>query len=165
MILQMGATIRNIGKLTIELGVRLGIMSAALATNSAVTFGVGAAIAVAAAVAGFYAIKALADDMIDPPAGYGKRRLMTPEGTIALNDKDTVIAGTNLIGNDVISDNAGTSKGPEGSISVENNSQTKELALIASGINTLINVNKQAASRNITIEMSGEKVGAGIAQK
>jgi hypothetical protein len=164
MILQMGATIRNIGKLTIELGVRLGIMSAALATNSAVTFGVGAAIAVAAAVAGFYAIKALADDMIDPPAGYGKRRLMTPEGTIALNDKDTVIAGTNLIGNDVISDNAGTSKGPEGSISVENNSQTKELALIASGINTLINVNKQAASRNMTIEMAGEKVGAGIAQ-
>ena len=30
--------------------------------------------------------------------GYGKRTLMAPEGAIALNDKDTVIAGTNLGG-------------------------------------------------------------------
>ena len=28
--------------------------------------------------------------------GYGKRTLMAPEGAISLNDKDTVIAGTNL---------------------------------------------------------------------
>ena len=28
--------------------------------------------------------------------GYGKRTLLAPEGAIALNDKDTVIAGTNL---------------------------------------------------------------------
>lgn len=164
MILQVGAIIKNIGQLTIELGVRLGIMSAALATNSAVTFGVGAAIAVAAAIAGYYAIKALADDMIDPPPGYGKRRLMTPEGTIALNDKDTVVAGTNLIGNDVISDSTGTSRGETGSITVENNNQNKELSLIAQGINTLINVNKQVAAKNMTIELAGEKVGAGIAQ-
>jgi hypothetical protein len=30
--------------------------------------------------------------------GYGKRTLLAPEGAIALNDKDTVIAGTNLEG-------------------------------------------------------------------
>ena len=36
--------------------------------------------------------------------GYGKRTLLAPEGAIALNDKDTVIAGTNLGG--------GTSKTP-----------------------------------------------------
>jgi hypothetical protein len=30
--------------------------------------------------------------------GYGKRTLLAPEGAIALNDKDTVIAGTNLGG-------------------------------------------------------------------
>ena len=30
--------------------------------------------------------------------GYGKRTLMAPEGAIALNDKDTVIAGTDLGG-------------------------------------------------------------------
>ena len=37
---------------------------------------------------------ALADDMVSP--GYGKRTLFSPEGTIALNNNDTIIAGTNL---------------------------------------------------------------------
>ena len=37
-----------------------------------------------------------ADDMISSPTGYGKRMLSTPEGTIALNDRDTIVAGTNL---------------------------------------------------------------------
>jgi hypothetical protein len=32
--------------------------------------------------------------------GYGKRTLLAPEGAIALNDKDTVIAGTKLEGKD-----------------------------------------------------------------
>ena len=36
--------------------------------------------------------------------GYGKRTLMGPEGAIALNDKDTVIAGTKLFGDDVKSE-------------------------------------------------------------
>jgi hypothetical protein len=45
------------------------------------------------------------DDVVSP--GYGKRTLMGPEGAIALNDKDTVIAGTNLFdkkGDDVVSE-------------------------------------------------------------
>ena len=36
----------------------------------------------------------LADDLMSP--GYGKRTLTTPEGTFKLNDKDTVLAGTDL---------------------------------------------------------------------
>lgn len=36
------------------------------------------------------------DDVVSP--GYGKRVLKSPEGSIALNDKDTVIAGTDLGG-------------------------------------------------------------------
>jgi len=52
-----------------------------------------------AAIAGLYAaVKSAtsnkADDMVSP--GYGKRTLLAPEGAIALNDKDTVIAGTKL---------------------------------------------------------------------
>ena len=45
-------------------------------------------------------------------AGYGSRTLMAPEGAIALNNKDTIIAGTNLFprGNDVVSTPAGTMK-------------------------------------------------------
>ena len=38
-----------------------------------------------------------ADDMIAPP-GYGDRILSTPKGSIALNNQDTIVAGTNLGG-------------------------------------------------------------------
>jgi hypothetical protein len=43
------------------------------------------------------------DDIMSPgdsSPGYGKRTLFGPEGAIELNNKDTVIAGTNLFGND-----------------------------------------------------------------
>ena len=41
---------------------------------------------------------AIADDMVAPP-GYGERILSTPKGSIALNNQDTIVAGTNLGGN------------------------------------------------------------------
>jgi hypothetical protein len=51
------------------------------------------------------------DDMM---SDYGDRTLVTPKGAYALNNSDTVIAGTNLFkGNDVYS-------GPKGSISLNN---------------------------------------------
>ena len=93
----VGSILKTIGKLVIQLGVQMGLLGASLATNAAVTFGVGVAVATAAAIAGYYAIKSLstADDMVSP-AGYGDRVLSTPKGSIALNDKDTLVAGTNL---------------------------------------------------------------------
>tara|TARA_R110000822_G_scaffold24150_12_gene73891 strand:- start:5415 stop:8000 length:2586 start_codon:yes stop_codon:yes gene_type:complete len=98
----------TIGALTIQLGIQLGLLSAALATNAAVTGGVGVAVAVAAAAAGYAAIKAItADDMVSPgssTSGYGKRTLFGPEGAIQLNNKDTIIAGTNLGGGSAGSD-------------------------------------------------------------
>jgi hypothetical protein len=57
------------------------------------------AIAGAIAAAGLFAYFATkGDDVISPGQGYGQRTLLMPEGAIALNDKDTVIAGTNLTG-------------------------------------------------------------------
>ncbi len=45
-------------------------------------------------------------------SGYGDRTLITPNGSYALNNNDTVIAGTNLFkGNDIYS-------GPKDSISL-----------------------------------------------
>jgi hypothetical protein len=42
----------------------------------------------------------LADDMV----GYGARTLLTPQGAVALNNNDTIVAGTNLFkGDDVMS--------------------------------------------------------------
>ena len=109
----IGGIMTTIGGLVLQLGVQLGLMSAAMATNAALTFGVGVAVAVAAAAAGYFAIKALSGDDIMSPGesggGYGNRTLMGPEGAIALNNKDTVIAGTNLFpkGDDVMSAGAG----------------------------------------------------------
>lgn len=61
------------------------------------------------------AVSAYGDDLFSPgtgKSGYGSRVLFGPEGAIALNNKDTVIAGTKLFekGDDVISTGAGNIK-------------------------------------------------------
>ena len=46
------------------------------------------------------------DGVISPKSGgsgYGDRVLYGPEGAISFNNKDTIVAGTNLFGNDVAS--------------------------------------------------------------
>ena len=79
---------------------------------------VGPLLAVAALAGLYTAGKALlGDDVMSPGesgGGYGRRTLMGPEGAIALNNKDTVIAGTNLFpkGDDVMSTGAGEIKMP-----------------------------------------------------
>jgi len=57
----------------------------------------------------------------DGSSGYGKRTLFGPEGAIQLNNKDTVIAGTDLFkkGDDVMS-------APKGAISVSNKTSPKK---------------------------------------
>ena len=75
----------------------------------------------------------LGNDVMSPgenTSGYGKRTLFGPEGAIALNNKDTVIAGTNLFkGNDVIS-------APAGAVQMPNNSEGKRTnALLEALIN------------------------------
>ena len=62
---------------------------------------IGPALGIAAALAATalgYSYYNKADDMMSPGgnSGYGSRTLTGPEGAIALNNKDTVIAGTNL---------------------------------------------------------------------
>jgi len=70
---------------------------------------VGAAAAAGVTAAGFGLLSGIktADDMVSPgegPSGYGKRTLLGPEGAIQLNDRDTVIAGVKLFGDDVKSE-------------------------------------------------------------
>ena len=75
---------------------------------SAATLGIAAAIALAAGATAYAFLSTKANDMFSPGtggSGYGSRTLFGPEGAIALNNKDTVIAGTDLFqkGNDVVS--------------------------------------------------------------
>jgi len=99
----------QVGKYLIMLPLAISNAVAAITGASATTLGVAAVIALAAGAAA-YAF--LADDLVSEgqgTSGYGKRTLMGPEGAIALNNKDTVIAGTNLFpkGDDVMSAPAG----------------------------------------------------------
>jgi hypothetical protein len=130
------------GPLKTVMGLLMGIGAAALLLNGSLTFGLGVAAVLAAVGAGmaiFEGIKSNAEnanDMVSP--GYGKRTLMGPEGTIALNDKDTVIAGTDLFpkkGDDVISEPEKiTGFKPEGAISATNSGTQIDYNALASAV-------------------------------
>ena len=106
---------------------------AALFLNGTLTMGVGVAIALAAIAGGmayFNSEMGKADDLLsagDGTSGYGKRTLIGPEGAIALNNKDTIVAGTDLFskGDDILSAPAGTMS--MGDNNKETNSLLREL--------------------------------------
>ena len=144
MIAQGFAVVKNIAKEGILLGIKVAQAAAALVGVSAATLGVGTIIAIAAAAAGIAYLNSIskADDMMSPPegnSGYGSRMLLAPEGKFALNNKDTVIAGTNLFkANDI-------AMGNEGSINIDklssNNQQNDNRSMDAlnSKFDALIN--------------------------
>jgi hypothetical protein len=85
-------------------------------------------------------------------SGYGKRTLFGPEGAIQLNDKDTVIAGTNLFGNDVRSEpGKGTEFSGKGEIKVSGGGGGADMSGVISAINAL-------ANRPISINVDGKKI-------
>lgn len=101
-------------------------MKAISSLSSIPVVGWGLGIAAAATVAGMGAKYMKGDDIMSP-GGYGKRTLHGPEGAISLNDKDTVIAGTKLFGNDVKSTPGESTKMLEaGKINVANNKTTNQ---------------------------------------
>ena len=88
-------------KLAALTSIVVGLGVAFMIMNGMATVGVGIAIALTAIATGMAAIKAMtADDMIasgNAPMGYGKRRLYDEGELTLLNDRDTVIAGTDLL--------------------------------------------------------------------
>lgn len=129
------------------------------------TFGglplVGAALAAGAAAVGIGYLTSqmsTADDMFSPGGGgggYGNRTLMGPEGAIALNNKDDVIAGTDLFkGNDVSSEGGGSTKmGGKGTMSVG-----PDMSSVVAAINALGAKVEAMANRPINVGMDGKKV-------
>ena len=104
---QLGGLLGSLAKAAVSMGL-LAIES--IAAGSALTLGIGAVAITAGIVAAVAAYKSAKSD--DLMSGYGDRTLLTPNGAYALNNNDTVIAGTNLFrGNDVYS-------GPKDSISL-----------------------------------------------
>jgi predicted nucleic acid-binding Zn-ribbon protein len=123
---------------------------------------VGAALAATAAVAGvaYLASTMTGDDVMSPGGsggGYGKRTLFGPEGAIQLNNKDTVIAGTNLFGP--------TSKGddvmsaPPGGIKVTGGGGGGgDMSAIVNAISQLRTDINALASRPINVNVDGKKI-------
>jgi hypothetical protein len=99
--------------------------------------------------AGVGLVSGLADDMV----GYGARTLLTPQGAVALNNNDTVIAGTNLFkGDDVMSF-------PKGALSMGG-----DLTPMINAINEVRTAVKDLASRPVNINIDGKQVGTSLVQ-
>ena len=103
------------------------------------------------------------------PPGYGKRVLSTPEGKIAFNDKDTLVAGTNLEQNITTNNNTP----PQNSIinrpttnSMVSNNQSQP-QVVAPANNTMMEgelkaikrVLENIATKEGTVSMNGTKFG------
>ena len=91
------------GKALILAGIEIAKMFAGIVGSFSMLGPVGtvAGIALAAGTAAAAYSYMTADDFVDEgknvsPMGYGKRIISYPEGEVALNDSDTLIAGTNL---------------------------------------------------------------------
>jgi hypothetical protein len=107
-------------ELTKSVGLAIMKVIGALASLGPLGWGLG--IAATATIAGL-AAKYMNDGVISPSSGgggYGDRVLYGPEGAISFNNKDTIVAGTNLFGNDVASGpDAGQAGGGNGAVVAE----------------------------------------------
>lgn len=131
----------------------------ALANPIKALIGLGVAAAVGAVAYSY--IKG--DDVVSPgegSSGYGKRTLFGPEGAIQLNDKDTVIAGTNLFGNDVKSEpGKATEMAGKGEIKVKSDGGGKvDMTQTNALLQQLINVIRTEG----IVELDGQKVGTAL---
>jgi len=122
---------------------------------SATTLGIAAGIALAAGAAAYAFFNSKqseiqqGNDVLSPgqnSSGYGNRVLLGPEGAISLNNKDTVIAGTNLFrGDDVVSS-------PAGSVGMGG---TARLEMLVERLITTV-------ERGGTVVLDGKKVGEAL---
>jgi len=139
------------GKTASLLGKQMALTASQVAGAEAASFGtVTVAIlaglaTVMTAIAGFSMMN---DGVIKPTggSGHGDRVMYGPEGAISLNNKDTIVAGTDLFkANDMVSS-------PKGTVQVaSNNNSSKEIAELRSAIMAL-------AARPVDVSIDGTKV-------
>ena len=107
-----------------------------------------------------------ADDYVSP--GYGKRTLSTPEGTVAFNDKDTIVAGTNLEQNMTTNNNGQSINSvinkPTTNSMVSNNTTTQTVApannaMMEGELKAIKRVLENIATKEGTVSMNGTKFG------
>ena len=138
-----GTSLAMMGGQTPGASILASVAGAGLGAGLGFMFGGGPPGAVLGAQIGGWALGGLAglfsaltgDDVVSS-AGYGDRQLVTPTGTIALNNNDTVMAGTNLLS--------------KGALSPESNARTEQLH---NKLDTLIGTLNNATT---TINVDGQ---------
>jgi len=105
-----------------------------------------------AGIAGLYAAVSsaksqTADDMVQP--GYGKRTILSPEGAIQLNDKDTIIAGTDL-------------EGKKKTQAVTSSSTSVDIGPLVQEMAAVKNLLGQLLAKDTNVYMDSTKVGEAL---
>jgi hypothetical protein len=157
--------IKKVGSLITKKDLLANIGKAAMGAISSLSsipvigWALGLAAAGTVAALGYKFLKG--DDVMSQ--GYGKRTLMAPEGAIQLNDKDTVIAGTNLGGGSNQSVIAGTNLGGGSNQSANTSSPSINLSPLVERMSAVENLLSQILSKEGTVFLDGNKVGTAMA--
>lgn len=109
--------------------------------------GIAAVAGLIGAGLGALAMYTMNDGIIKPTggSGYGDRTLFGPEGAISFNNKDTIVAGTDLFkADDMVS-------APKGGVTVSGGGSSKEIAELRGAIMAL-------AARPVNVSIDGKKV-------
>jgi len=134
--IQKGNLLKSIGS------AMMGVIKS-LSAIPVVGWALGLAAAGTVAALGY---KFLSGDDVMSEGGYGKRTLLAPEGAIKLNDKDTVIAGTNLGGGD-----------GGGMPSIDLTPMIAAINEVKAAVNNLTN-------RPVIVNMDSKQVGSSLVQ-
>jgi len=121
------------------------VAGAEAASFGTVTVAILAGLAAVGAAIGAFSM--MNDGVIKPTggSGYGDRTLFGPEGAISFNNKDTIVAGTDLFkANDMVS-------APKGGVTVGGGGSSKEIAELKGAIMAL-------AARPVNVSIDGKKV-------
>lgn len=116
----------------------------------------GGIAAAAIAAAGFAMLNSKKGDDVMSEGGYGKRTLLAPEGAIKLNDKDTVIAGTDLGGGGGLG-GVDRDKGSMGGSSID-------ITPMVTAINEVKAAVRELMNRPVIINMDSKQVGSSLVQ-
>ena len=155
--------------------------AAALAIGLALAVpGAGLFAAVAAAAGGVIVYQGLnallGDDIVSPSqegSGYGKRTLFGPEGAIALNNKDTIVAGTDLkMGDDIVSPpqmgitETITNNNNTETVTNNNNTESSPTSInitpLVEKMDQMTTVLNEILSKEGTVTLDGTKVGTAL---
>ena len=123
---------------------------------------IGLAAAMGVAALGYNLLKG--DDVMSE-GGYGKRTLLTPEGAIRLNDKDTVIAGTDLGGGQQPIQGSQTIQGTQPLQAPQTiQGPSIDLTPMISAINEVKAAVDNLVNRPVVLNIDGKQLGSSMVQ-